>query len=595
MDSDIIDAQNSGVLSRKKRSDSPGLATKLYALIIRIISAILRWLGGVSASAIIISILFFIVINFYVFTSIVNLDSFFYSFLLLSLLTDGLYVFIHLPRSRPRNRQLSFDPAKVSVLIASYNGQDVIAETIRQAAKHVLLNQILVVSDASTDQTAKVAREMGVRVITNSKNMNKAFSVSIGIKHIKTDYVLLLDDDTLIGNTFIPTSLLDEGYSAVAFNVMPVKEKSLLNELQVFEYRQSMQLGKNIRAGTGAIGNISGAIGLFRTKDLKNQASLHSGQFAGEDEQRTLLVHLNSLGKGITYTDSTVYTRPPSTYLSLYRQRAYSWSAAMPELFTLYWQILLAPRFHYLLKAEKAYQMYIFLTDPLRLLFFWTLFTRSANLLVIFAFYFVLDTIIWFKLRRQDSFRAVFFYPIYSLALTVCRFISYFYWLYIKSKYLIKRLHHYAERRHLIAEYSIVFLVIIMAWAISARHFIGDINMSNKIKASKLEDISGNFTYETATAYGSSPNIPVAVAPENASYLLVAVERGDTQRAIAYKAIMDYLSQTNDLEALKASHEKAYSRLAGDIPNFDSSQPAQTVRVEKASVQQALDYERSNQ
>src|SRR6202007_1364109 len=110
---------------------------------------------------------------------------------------------------------------------------------------------------------------------------------------------------------------------AVAFNVLPIRSETLINELQQFEYRQSMQLGKNVRAADGSIGNISGAIGLFKTADLIKQVTRHSGQFAGEDEQRTLLVHLFSEGKGITYTDTTVNTEAPATWLSLYRQRAY--------------------------------------------------------------------------------------------------------------------------------------------------------------------------------------------------------------------------------------------------------------------------------
>lgn len=116
----------------------------------------------------------------------------------------------------------------LTIVIPTYNGGDVLKETIKQAHKHVRLDQIIVVSDASTDNTAEIARRAGVRVIVNKRNLQKARSINAAMPHVRTPYVLLLDDDTLIGETFIPTSLLDEGYTAVAFNVMPLKEDRYL-------------------------------------------------------------------------------------------------------------------------------------------------------------------------------------------------------------------------------------------------------------------------------------------------------------------------------------------------------------------------------
>ncbi len=555
---------------------------------------IAKWILGIFASSVILSVLLFIIINFYVFSSIVNLNSFFYSFVFLSLLTDGVYVFLHLPRKKMSYRHVSFDPTKLTILIACFNGEEIIEETITQALKHVPANQIIVVSDASTDNTPAIAKNMGVRVFQNKQNMHKAFSVHIGMRYVKTPYVLLLDDDTFIGNTFIPTSLLDERYSAVAFNVMPVKENTLINELQQFEYQQSMDLGKNVRAGTGAIGNISGAIGLYKTTDLIDQVTLHSGQFAGEDEQRTMLVHLKNSGKGITYTDETVLTKAPSTYKALYKQRTFNWSATVPELFTLYARVLLSPRHHYLLKAEKAYLLYVFITDPLRILFFWALFTRSSHLLVIYGFYLILDILIWLKLRRKQSLMSVLLYPIYSLGLTIFRFIGYFYWVKIKFQYLSKRLYKFAERRHLLLEYSLVFTVLILSWVISTSHFVSDINLLHKISSNHLEDMSTGFNYDNVSAYGTVPTPAAPATPADANYFLIPVERGDTTRAVAYKAVVQYLEQSSNTQALQTGHEKAYMWLSSRIETFNSNQPGLNIKVDKTLIMQALDYEGAN-
>jgi cellulose synthase/poly-beta-1,6-N-acetylglucosamine synthase-like glycosyltransferase len=564
-----------------------------YKKVIAGIAAAFNWARGVCSSAIILAILFFIVINFYVFSSIVNLNSFFYSFLFLSLLTDGTYILMHLPRKRVQHKNLSFDPAKVTILIACYNGEATIAQTIAEAAKQIPLNQIIVVSDASTDKTAEVALEAGAKVIVNRKNMHKAFSISIGMKAVKTPYVLVLDDDTFVGDAFIPNNLLDEGYDAVAFNVLPAQQNTLINQLQQFEYRQSMQLGKDLRASAGAIGNVSGAIGLFRTSDLVTQVTRHSGQFAGEDEQRTAFVHLLGKGKGITYSDAPVITQPPSTYIELYRQRAYKWSPALSEMFMLYWRILLSPKYHYTLKAEKAYNLYYFLTDPLRLLFFWTLLTRSTHLIVMYVFYLILNIIVWAKLRFKANFRAVLLFPIYSLFLTVCRFIGHIYWIYIKFLYFTKRLYIYTQHRHIRLEYASIFAVIILIWSISGLHFARDLSLLSKIHSNSLNNSTTQFNYDNSASVQTYAQ--PQPAPPNASYLSIPVQPGDTQRAVAYKAIIEYLTQQSDVGALQVEHEKAYSYLAAQIPSFGSSVPGLAIHVEKSLVQQALDYERTGQ
>lgn len=507
-----------------------------------IVRSVFAWFGGIVSSAIILGILFFIVVSFYIFASVVTLNSFFYVFLLLSLLTDGLFILTHIYRRRQRDKKMYFYPAKLTVVIACYNGEDVIEETIKNAHVHVPLDQIIVVSDASTDRTAEVARATGARVIVNETNLQKVGSIHAAMPHVRTPYVLILDDDTLIGQTFIPTSLLDDGYAAVAFNVMPVAENTFINKLQRFEYRLSMQISKNMRATKGAIGNVSGAIGLFRTTDLKRQVTMHSGQFAGEDEQRTLLAHLHSEGKGVAYTDSLVLTQAPANYQQLLKQRAFSWSLSIPELFVLYWRVLLSPKFNHLLKADKAYLMYIYLTDPLRILFFWAMVLRPANMMLAYGFYLMLNILIWLRLGRKDEFKVVLLMPLYTLGMTVCRFIAHFYWLKEKSRYLLRKLHRPVTERLLLAEYAVVFLVIAGSWALSANRFMNDMQLFRKIQSQELTSNEDTFRYEQS--YGL---VNVAEAPPDADYLMVTVSQGDNMRAIAHRAVDKLVTERPEL------------------------------------------------
>lgn len=428
---------------------------------------------GYIQTLIIVSFFAYVVYYFYMGDKVGAFGSVVLSVIVFSFLADGIFLLLHLPRRQVKHHNKpSFDPSKLTVVIACYNGEDIIGDTIEQAMVHVPADQIIVVSDASTDNTAEAARAHGVRVIVNERNLNKAFSISFVMHQVKTPYVLILDDDTLIGKTFIPTSLLDDGYDAVAFNVMPVETGTLINKLQIFEYRKSMLMGKSLRAGVGAVGNISGAIGLYRTSDLLEQVTKHSGQFGGEDQQRTAFVHLHGKGKGVTYADSLVLTKAPNTVKQLFRQRSFRWNLSLPELFFVYLRILFSPRFHYLLKAEKAYQMYLLVTDPIRMLFFWAIFFNPLAALSMYLFYAIFTNIVWLKTGGKDPLWMIFVYPIYSMFESICRFIAHFYWFRIKYTYIFtKKLHTLVPERKLLFEYAGVAMVLLIVWALSVLRF----------------------------------------------------------------------------------------------------------------------------
>lgn len=506
---------------------------------------------GYFTTLLVLAFLGYIIYYFYTWEESRSLSPIF-GVIFLSVLTDGLFVMIHLPRKQVKHENLSFDPSKLTVVIACYNGQDIIGETIRQAMTHVPASQILVVSDASTDNTVEVAKSYGVRVHQNERNLNKAFSISAVMHKIYTPYVLILDDDTLIEKTFIPTSLLDEGYSAVAFNVMPVYTGTLVNRLQIFEYRKSMVMGKGLRAGVGAVGNISGAIGLYRTKDLQEQAPIHSGQFGGEDQQRTALVHLKSEGsKGVTYTTATVETLAPDTVKSLLKQRSFRWNLSLPELFVVYLKVLINPRFHFLLKAEKAYQMYLLMTDPLRMLFFWAVFAYPVQAGLLYLFYTAFCMAIWLKLGRKDPFWIVLIYPLYSSVESICRFVAHFYWFKIKYQYLFQHKHHRrVPKRKLLVEYSLVGVLLTGLWSMSAtslQRAVPYIYMPEYWYLQEFEPQVLGASNSSTDDEPLGPELPAGHggAETDSRQYSILLEKGDGRFRIAHKAITQYVSHHN--------------------------------------------------
>ncbi|HEY6531486.1 MAG TPA: glycosyltransferase [Acidimicrobiales bacterium] len=383
--------------------------------------------------------------------------------------TDGLLLVFTAGRRPPSVTQ---KPAvlqpDVSVIIACYNGTEVIGETLEHLLVHVAPENVIVVSDCSTDDTASVARSFGVRVVENRFNRNKALSVSRVAPMLTTPYTLILDDDTLVGTEALPVELLDDGAAGVAFDVMPIQTGTIINRMQTYEYRKSMTLGKALLSDVGAVANISGAVGLFRTADLRRQASRHSGHFPGEDLQRTLLAHLESEGRGVAFSSNRVVTMVPGSWSELFAQRSIKWGPAEHELLFLNLRLLLDPRTHYALRYERGYSIFVLLTDPVRMLFFVTLLLSPAYFVFVYLLYLPLELAAWLRLGRRDPFRVVLLAPLYNLFKLVARFRAHFHWFLIKWKYLFThRYHRLVADRNLPVEYAGVITVLAVAWMVT--------------------------------------------------------------------------------------------------------------------------------
>jgi cellulose synthase/poly-beta-1,6-N-acetylglucosamine synthase-like glycosyltransferase len=215
--------------------------------------------------------------------------------LIILLLADGIKVVIEIVhRARPRHFTTEND--QVTALIPCHNSANVLGDTLISLQKTFPNDRIIVVDDASTDNTGNVAKDMGVQSYRYNKRKGKVAAIHYGVYRIKTRYTLILDDDTRIGYTKMPTSLLNEGYTAVSFYLLPCRRgrdminngKNLISCLQRYEYGKSMEIGKRFQDATLSVSCVSGAAGLFLTERLQKHHHTHSSVFAGEDLERTL-------------------------------------------------------------------------------------------------------------------------------------------------------------------------------------------------------------------------------------------------------------------------------------------------------------------
>lgn len=96
---------------------------------------------------------------------------------------------------------------KVAVLIPAHNEAERIARTVRAALSIPHVERCVVVDDASSDETARCAREAGAHVLSLERNVGKGGALEAGAELVTdADIVLLLDAD--LGDTASQGELL---------------------------------------------------------------------------------------------------------------------------------------------------------------------------------------------------------------------------------------------------------------------------------------------------------------------------------------------------------------------------------------------------
>lgn len=83
----------------------------------------------------------------------------------------------------------------VSVIIPAYNEEKTIAQNVALAKKHLLVSEVIVVDDGSSDQTAERAWEAGAKVIRLSENTGKGNAMDQGARAARSDILCFLDAD----------------------------------------------------------------------------------------------------------------------------------------------------------------------------------------------------------------------------------------------------------------------------------------------------------------------------------------------------------------------------------------------------------------
>lgn len=84
---------------------------------------------------------------------------------------------------------------RVSVVIPAYNESARITDTVNAVRKIPEVSEVIVVDDASTDQTGDLAVKAGAKLIRLPRNQGKGTALNKGVQAAEGDVVVLLDAD----------------------------------------------------------------------------------------------------------------------------------------------------------------------------------------------------------------------------------------------------------------------------------------------------------------------------------------------------------------------------------------------------------------
>jgi len=95
--------------------------------------------------------------------------------------------------------KFSFD-SLVTVVIPNYNNRELLNNLLISLTDSISLNQVIIVDNASQDDSAVFIKENypEITLIENTTNKGFAYAVNQGIRMVKTEYVFLLNNDTVI-------------------------------------------------------------------------------------------------------------------------------------------------------------------------------------------------------------------------------------------------------------------------------------------------------------------------------------------------------------------------------------------------------------
>jgi cellulose synthase/poly-beta-1,6-N-acetylglucosamine synthase-like glycosyltransferase/peptidoglycan/xylan/chitin deacetylase (PgdA/CDA1 family)/spore germination protein YaaH len=217
----------------------------------------------------------------------------------------------------------------ISVVMAAYNEEKVIAQTLRTllATDYKGNIDVVVVDDGSTDGTAAQVESVAcndprIRLI-EQENHGKARALQRGLAVARNGFIMFIDADTQCQRDTLPRLLepfADAGVGAVSGHAKVGNLRTFIARCQALEYTCGFNLDRRAYNRWNCITVVPGAISAIR-KDAIDKAGGLSLETLAEDTDLTLSLHRQ--GQRIVYVpDAIAWTEAPESVRTLARQRS---------------------------------------------------------------------------------------------------------------------------------------------------------------------------------------------------------------------------------------------------------------------------------
>ena len=215
----------------------------------------------------------------------------------------------------------------VAVLIASKNGEKTIAAAVAAARKTRCA--VFVVSDGSTDHTAKIARQAGATVLALRKNVGKPRALHRAYRYFalgaRYDAIAILDDDVLIEKDFIRhAKLAMDGNCAIAVghnvtNWPHAQRWNMWVASRAYSYWSYQLTLRSIQSAYNVMTCISGSNSLYRTPVL-DHVLVKQTPYIVDDTYWTLETHRLQLGTIHYAPKARAWLQDPTNFKDWYKQ-----------------------------------------------------------------------------------------------------------------------------------------------------------------------------------------------------------------------------------------------------------------------------------
>ena len=252
----------------------------------------------------------------------------------------------------PSSMDLTFEPT-VSILVPAFNEEKVIGRLLSRITTFTYPKdklQVIVINDASNDQTGKIADDYKnkypyINVLHRDRSngrRGKASAMNHGFSKCTGEIVLCFDADYYPQRDIVETlvkEFVDPHVGAVQGRVVVLNEpQNIVTRLVALERIGGYRVDQEARDKLGLIAQFGGTVGGFRNSVLKNLSGWDESVLA-EDTDLTFRVYLE--GYKIRYSvDAECYEEAVDNWKSYWRQR-YRWAKGhMQCFFKHFWGVL---------------------------------------------------------------------------------------------------------------------------------------------------------------------------------------------------------------------------------------------------------------